>query len=99
MSSDLLKETIQLRYPRLLASGVDYNDAQTILGRIKRFEDWCSEWETMAAMHEALGDEALREGRTLTAGEAFMRAAIYYHTPPARCPGVAGPSPGTPRSR
>lgn len=80
MSSDLLKETIQLRYPRLLASGVDYNDAQTVVGRIKRFEDWCSEWEAMAAMHESLGDEALREGRTLTAGEAFMRAAIYYHT-------------------
>ena len=39
MSSDLLQETIQLRYPRLLVSGVDYNDAQTLLKRIKRFEE------------------------------------------------------------
>ena len=80
MSSDLLKETIQLRYPRLLVSGVDYNDAQALLNRIKRFEDWCGEWEAMAAAHEALGDEALRQGNTVTAGEALLRAAIYYHT-------------------
>ena len=80
MADDLLKETIRLRYPRLLASGVDYNDAQTVLGRIRRFEDWCAEWVAMARAHERLGDEALREGRALTAGEAFVRAAIYYHT-------------------
>jgi 2,6-dihydroxypseudooxynicotine hydrolase len=77
---DLLKETVELRFPRLLASGVDYNDARTVLDRLKRFEDWCGAWETMAAAHEALGDEALREGRTVTAGKAFVRAAIYYHT-------------------
>jgi len=47
MSADLLQETIQLRYPRLLVSGVDYNDAQVLLKRIKRFEDWCAEWVIM----------------------------------------------------
>lgn len=80
MSSDLLQETIRLRYPRLLVSGVDYNDAQALLKRIMRMEDWCAEWTTMAAMHEALGEEALRGGKTVTAGEAFLRAALYYHT-------------------
>jgi 2,6-dihydroxypseudooxynicotine hydrolase len=80
VASDLLRETIQLRYPRLLISGVDYNDAQALLKRIARFEDWFPQWEAMAATHEALGDEALRQGNTVTAGEAFMRAAIYYHT-------------------
>jgi len=45
-----------------------------------RFEDWCPQWEAMAASHEALGDEALRQSNTVTAGEALVRAAIYYHT-------------------
>ncbi|MBI1847650.1 MAG: alpha/beta hydrolase [Candidatus Rokubacteria bacterium] len=80
MGDDLLKETLQLRTPRLLASGVDYNDIQAVLGRLKRFEDWCAEWAAMAEVHERLGDEALRAGRPLTAGEAFVRAAVYYHT-------------------
>ena len=78
--ADLLRETIELRFPRLLASGIDYNDARAILDRLTRLQDWCPEWERMAAVHEALGDEALREGRPLTAGRAFVRAAIYYHT-------------------
>jgi 2,6-dihydroxypseudooxynicotine hydrolase len=80
MAPDLLREAIQLRYPRLLVSGVDYNDAQALLARIARFEDWCPQWEAMGAAHESLGDEALRAGNTVTAGEAFLRAALYYHT-------------------
>ena len=44
MATDLLTEAIQLRYPRLLASGVDYNDAQAVLERITRIEDWCAAW-------------------------------------------------------
>jgi 2,6-dihydroxypseudooxynicotine hydrolase len=80
MGGDLLQETIQLRYPRLLASGVDYNDARAVLGRLTRFEDWCAAWVAMAEGHERLGDEALGAGRAVTAGAAFVRAAIYYHT-------------------
>jgi 2,6-dihydroxypseudooxynicotine hydrolase len=34
----------------------------------------------MAAMHLALADEALQRDYGITAGEAFRRAAIYYHT-------------------
>jgi len=79
VANDPLTEAIQLRYPRLLVSGVDYNDAQQVLRRIKRMDDWCPEWERMAAVHDALGDEAERAGQTVTAGEAFVRAAIYYH--------------------
>ena len=62
MAEVLLRETIQLRYPRLLASGVDENDAQTVLGRIRRFDDWCAEWVAMGQVHERLDDEALRDG-------------------------------------
>src|SRR5262245_14612814 len=79
MAADPLTEAIQLRYPRLLVSGVDYNDAQQVLRRIKRLDDWCPEWERMAAFHEGLGDEALRAGKSVTAGAALVRAAIYYH--------------------
>ena len=59
---------------------MDYNDAQALLKRIARFEDWLPQWEATAATHEALGDEARGQGNTVTAGEAFVRAAIYYHT-------------------
>lgn len=80
MSVDLLKETIEQRFPRLIVSGIDYNDARTALSRIRTIADWCPEWVRQAEIHEGLGEAALRDGRTVTAGEAFRRAAIYYHT-------------------
>ena len=80
MSVDHLRETIEQRFPRLIISGIDYNDARTALSRIKVMADWCPEWVRLGEVHEGLGEAALREGRTVTAGEAFRRAAIYYHT-------------------
>ena len=79
MADAALQETIAHRFPRLMAAGVDYNDAQTVLGGIARMEEWMPVWEGLAEGHEALGDSALAEGRSLTAGEAFVRAALYFH--------------------
>ena len=59
MSVDLLKETIEHRFPRLIVSGIDYNDARTALSRIKTIADWCPEWVRLGEVHEALGDAAL----------------------------------------
>ena len=79
MDDAALQETIAHRLPRLMAAGLDYNDAQTALGAINRMEEWMAVWEGLAEGHETLGDTALADGRTLTAGEAFVRAALYFH--------------------
>ena len=79
MADAALQETIAHRLPRLMAAGVDYNDAQTALATITRMEQWMPVWEGLAEGHETLGDAALIEGRDLTAGEAFVRAALYFH--------------------
>jgi len=65
--------------PRYVAIGVDPNDAQRLLPRIERWEDWCRLWSEEAARHEALAKEAADKGRVVTAAEAYVRAAIYYH--------------------
>ena len=36
-------------------------------------------WSEEAARHEALAKEATDKGRAVTAAEAYVRAAIYYH--------------------
>lgn len=77
--SDLLQEVIVHRLPRLLVSGVDYNDVQLLLTRIRELKDWRSQWERMAAMYEQLGELALAQGNNVSAGDAFRRAAVYYH--------------------
>ena len=75
----LLRQTVREWFPRFLANGVDYNDLLRITQRVRAWEEWCREWSREAARHEALAEEALGRGRTLTAGQAFLRAALYYH--------------------
>lgn len=65
--------------PRYEATGVDPNDLRALMSRIERWADWCRMWSEEGARHELLGKEALAKGRRLTAAEAFVRAAIYYH--------------------
>src|SRR5215470_5595375 len=64
---------------RYVATGVDPNDVQRLIGRIERWEDWCRLWSEEAARHEALAKEAANKDRVLSAAEAYVRAAIYYH--------------------
>lgn len=80
MTDDQTREHLIGRLPRLLGSGVDYNDAVAIISGMKDVADWSHGWEAAGARHEARGDEALSAGNAVTAGEAFFRAAISFHT-------------------
>jgi dipeptidyl aminopeptidase/acylaminoacyl peptidase len=79
MSGDMLAETLRDRLPRLFAAGVDHNDVEAILRRVRRMGDWPVEWERLAVVHKELGERAEADGRLVTAGAAFRRAALYYH--------------------
>lgn len=79
MADAELQEIIEGRFPRLMAAGLDYNDAQTVLAKVSNMNEWMPVWEELAEGHEALGDAALVEGHALTAGEAYVRAALYFH--------------------
>jgi hypothetical protein len=65
--------------PRYEATGVDPNDLRALMPRIAQWSEWCALWSADAARHEKLADEALAAGLRLTAAEAYVRAAIYYH--------------------
>ena len=47
------------------------------LGR--RWDDWCRAWSDRAAVHEAMGREALAAKQFISAGEHLQRAGVYYH--------------------
>ncbi len=65
--------------PRFLAQGVDYNDFVRTASRIERWEDWLDAWVRTGDMHSALAAEAGTRGESLSAGEAYVRAALCYH--------------------
>ena len=65
--------------PRFVSNGVLLADFEDVTGSLERWEDWCAAWSARAKVHEELGRDSLEGGFRLTAGEHFVRAAIYYH--------------------
>lgn len=64
---------------RFVSNGVPLADFQDVTNSITRWEDWCRAWSARAAVHEALGEDALAEGHLLSAGEHFTTAGVCYH--------------------
>jgi hypothetical protein len=71
--------TFSLFKPRYIQTGVDPFDLERLVARIDRWEDWCRIWSEEALVHERQAEAALGRGRSLTAGEAYLRASMYYH--------------------
>jgi dienelactone hydrolase len=63
---------------------VALGEIDRICRRIKARSDdpdaWVEEWHAMAARLEAEADAAVREGRSHTAGNCYLRAGNYYYT-------------------
>ena len=62
-----------------IASHVPYWDFEQIRREVTSWDDWLPTWRRWAERHVTLGDEALEQRRRLTAGEAYVRAGLFYH--------------------
>jgi len=65
--------------PRFVANGVTLTDFEEVTASLASWDEWCAAWSKRAAVHEALGREALTKGKRLSAGEHLQRAGVYYH--------------------
>jgi dienelactone hydrolase len=73
-----LKRTLAAAY----AGEADIGECLATASRIKEgdFESWYSEWNKTADHFRSACDESLAAGHTVTAREAYYRAATYYRT-------------------
>jgi 2,6-dihydroxypseudooxynicotine hydrolase len=58
---------------------VDYNDFARTTHSIERWDQWLDAWCATGDVHASLAGEAEAAGRFLSAGEAWVRAALCYH--------------------
>lgn len=65
--------------PRFVTQGVDHNDFLRTTSQVERWEDWLEAWVRTGDVHASLAQEAQAKGNRLSAGEAFVRAALCYH--------------------
>jgi len=64
---------------RIMSNSVSPWEFEKLKEEIDDYEQWCSKWSARAAEHVARGDEVLAAGHTVTAGEAYIRAGLFYH--------------------
>jgi len=64
---------------RMLSQYVSPWEFEQLKQKIQKWGEWCEEWSKAARKHAAIGDEAAARGQRLTAGAAYIRAALYYH--------------------
>jgi 2,6-dihydroxypseudooxynicotine hydrolase len=79
MADALLETAITNWEPRFIANGVDANDFARITRPLERWDGWCHAWSDAAEEHLAIADAALALGHLRSAGDAFARAATYFH--------------------
>jgi dipeptidyl aminopeptidase/acylaminoacyl peptidase len=79
MADSLLDTAIANWGPRFTANGVDASDYRRLTDSLERWDDWCGAWCAGAQEHLVLAEEALESGHQRSAGEAFARAATYFH--------------------
>jgi dienelactone hydrolase len=65
--------------PRVVASGVDLGIFEATVARVDSWDQWCAEWRHSAQRFEEVAVAAEAAGRKLTAGQAWMRAAMCAH--------------------
>src|SRR5262245_10462070 len=65
--------------PRFTANGVTPADFARVTASVDTWPEWCAAWVAVGEQHEALGREALAEGRLRSGGEHLAQAAAYYH--------------------
>ena len=75
----LVKSALSHWAPRFVANGVVLTDFEEVVASVQKYDDWCKAWSDKAAVHEALGREALASKKLLSAGEHLQRAGVYYH--------------------
>lgn len=79
MPDERVEAAIKNWAPRFTSQGVDYNDFFRTTSRVEKWGDWCREWVVTGDVHHDLAVKAEAGGNSISAGEAYINAALCYH--------------------
>ena len=79
MPNERVEAAIKNWAPRFTSQGVDYNDFYRTTARVEKWDDWCKAWVETGDVHYDLALKAEARGNSLSAGEAYISAALCYH--------------------
>jgi dienelactone hydrolase len=74
-----LQQVVGHWLPRIQVAGISGVDAQRMIAAAGEWSNWCAAWSQEGERHLAMAEAALAAKRAITAGEAYVRAALFFH--------------------
>ena len=74
-----VQEVLDIWAARFLHSGIPLGDLTGTVTRVQTWSDWGPEWAATARVHEEMGEQALDEGRHISAVGSFINSSKSYH--------------------
>ena len=65
--------------PRFIQAGMDYSDFNRTVAGVERWDDWLDAFAGLGDFHARRAEDAESSGRRVTAGEAWLHAAVAFH--------------------
>lgn len=79
MADERIESAIAHWAPRFTTQGVDMNDFRRATEGLESWPEWLPAWRDNGDVHSELARAAEAQGRSRSAGEAWVRAALSYH--------------------
>jgi 2,6-dihydroxypseudooxynicotine hydrolase len=79
VSRELVESALHVHGGRFAGDGVHAVDLETIVAKIRTWENWYPAWAAVGDRYERLARTALEARSRTTAGELFWQASISYH--------------------
>lgn len=65
--------------PRFIAHGIAMGDFNEVTSGLTSWDQWCGAWSERGRQHAEMGRVAEEAGRTVSAGEHYLTAALCHH--------------------
>jgi alpha-beta hydrolase superfamily lysophospholipase len=79
MTDPTINKLLKERLPRIYAAGADFNDVNEVQSTVQSLEDWPYVWESIGQRYLQQAESHVLQDQTVSAGEAYSRAALYFH--------------------
>ncbi len=64
---------------RIQVAGISHGDATRVINDAGEWGNWCAAWCAEGERHVDMAEDAQSQGRLVTTGEAYARAALFFH--------------------
>ncbi len=84
-AEQLIKKLLPHMFARATKNHVEYSLMMQVVARMPDFDSWYAAWQQSGRDLLAIAEDAEKQGRMVTAGDAYLQAALLFHYAQLQC--------------